>query len=161
MIFFVEKSSSRNDIGIYIFFEPDLSVCPTGIDGAIQIEKALGTEAIADWSVVQEGIVTNVYKTDSVENSFVAFKIVGKKNTVASIELLVDILNCSSDKIPIHINFFPIKRKRGVMGILRDYVVPGALLGVLGISGMFVKDLFMVNLKTIHMKIQIELLHYC
>ena len=141
--FSVEKSFSRNDIAVAIYVPLDVPIYPLTIVNAKPLEK-LAKELKCDISnleIVRETSVTNVYRMDPEYSlDYIQFSILGKEGTKATVEFQLDVSELTDEQILIQIGFWSISRKRGFKGVLRDYILPGVLLGGIGISGMLIKD---------------------
>lgn len=136
--FSVEKSSSRNNIAIFLYLPMAVPFYPTAIEGATPLEKAAEKEGydISGWTIVQECLITNVYRTEAeYPMDFIEFDLQGKKGTKATVEFLLDVSNWPYEELPIRIKFFPTTRSRGVMGFLRDCLIVPAIIDV--VSGEF------------------------
>lgn len=124
--FSVEQSSSRNDIATFIYLPMEVPFYPTAIEGATPLEKAaekVGYD-ISGWTIVQECLITNVYRTEAdYPMDFIEFDLQGKKGTKATVEFLLDVSNWPYEELPIRIKFFPNSRSRGLMGFLRDSLI--------------------------------------
>ena len=124
--FSVEKSSSRNNIGVAIYVPLDVPIYPAAIDNAKSVEEVaeeLGF-SISDWEIVRKSPITYVYRTDRREpQDYIAFYIVGKKGTKATVEFQLDVSNWTNEELPIDVRFFSSYRERGLGGFLRDVLI--------------------------------------
>jgi len=123
--FFIENSSSLYDVVAYIYVPAGVPIYPTSIEGAKPIEQVLAEleEDTSDWTIVQECLVTNVYRTTSEDSDFIECMLHGKKGTKATVEFLLDVSDWMNDTMPVLIKFYPQTRRGAFMGTLRNMLV--------------------------------------